>query len=85
MIKARSPGKKWADLFPDLGTELIPTARCISDEYFALEREKIFKRVWLNVVRVEEIPEPLNYKLKPLPFAQTSLILIRGELRPRLF
>jgi len=63
--------------FPELGTEPIPTERCLSPEYFALEREKIFKRIWLKVGRVEEIPNPRDYKVKRLEFPNTSVILAR--------
>jgi hypothetical protein len=49
---------RWARAFPELGTDPIPTDRCLSPEYFALERERVFKRVWLKVGRVEEIPNP---------------------------
>lgn len=70
---------QWAQAFPALGTEAIPTERCLSPEYFALEREKIFKRVWLKVGRVDEIPNLRDYKVKRLHFANTSIILVRGE------
>src|SRR5216683_2641454 len=49
---------RWARAFPELGTAPIPTDRCLAPEYFALERDKIFKRVWLKVGRVEELPTP---------------------------
>jgi phenylpropionate dioxygenase-like ring-hydroxylating dioxygenase large terminal subunit len=76
-----SNGKQilWADMYPDLGTEPIPTDRCFSPEYYELEREKVFKRVWLKVGRVEEIPEPRSYKVKRIEVANTSIILVRGD------
>ena len=55
---------RWAQAFPELGTEPIPTERCLSPEYFALEREKIFKRIWLKVGRVEEIPNPRDFRFR---------------------
>ena len=73
---------RWAQAFPELGTEPIPTERCLSPGYFALEREKIFKRIWLKVGRVEEIPNPRNYKVKRLEFANTSVILSARRGRP---
>ncbi len=76
-----SNGKQilWADMYPDLGTEPIPTDRCFSPGYYELEREKVFKRVWLKVGRVEEIPQPRSYKVKRLEVANTSIILVRGD------
>jgi len=70
---------RWARAFPELGTAPIPTDRCLAPEYFALERDKIFKRVWLKVGRVEELAQPRDYKVKRLEFANTSIILVRGE------
>ncbi len=70
---------RWARAFPELGTAPIPTDRCLAPEYFALERDKIFKRVWLKVGRVEELPQPRDYKVKRLEFANASIILVRGE------
>src|SRR5215469_13410482 len=68
---------RWARAFPELGTDPIPTDRCLSAEYFALERERFFKRVWLKVGRVEEIPSPRDFKVKRLDFANTSVLLVR--------
>jgi phenylpropionate dioxygenase-like ring-hydroxylating dioxygenase large terminal subunit len=70
---------RWARAFPEMGTGPIATDRCLSPEYFALEREKLFKRVWLKVGRVDEIPNPRDYKVKRLDFANTSVILTHGE------
>jgi hypothetical protein len=36
-----------------LSTNPVPIQVNTSEEYFEREREKIFKRVWLNVGRVE--------------------------------
>ena len=48
--------RRWSTVYPKLGTEPVPTEPCISPEYFELERERVFKKVWLYVGRVEEIP-----------------------------
>ena len=37
-----------------------------SPEFYELEREAIFKRAWLNVGRVEELPEPGSYFTKEI-------------------
>jgi phenylpropionate dioxygenase-like ring-hydroxylating dioxygenase large terminal subunit len=64
---------------PELGTGPIPVAPLISPELFALEQERIFKRVWLRVGRVEEIPKAGDFKVKHLAFARTSATLVRGR------
>ncbi len=40
---------RWNDKYPDLGTDPIPNETYLSREYFSLERERIFRKVWLNV------------------------------------
>ncbi|ODR16708.1 hypothetical protein BHQ19_30660 [Mycolicibacterium porcinum] len=47
----------WTEHYPDLGTGPIPFRDSISAEFYAQEREAIFKRAWLNISRVEETPD----------------------------
>jgi len=69
--------QRWSDRF-ELGNEPIPVEALTSPEYFALEREKLFRRVWLNVGRVEDLPKPGSYYVKDLDVLRTSLIVARG-------
>ncbi len=80
-VKAAMP---YTTAFPQLGTGPIDVEPLISAELFEVERERIFKRVWLKVGRVEEIPESGHYKIKRLHFANTSALIMRdkdGEIR----
>lgn len=70
---------RWHERYPELGTEPIPVESYVSEEHFRLEKERIFRRVWLNVGRVEELPEPGDYLVKDLPSCDTSLLLVRSE------
>ncbi|NKB37712.1 MAG: Rieske 2Fe-2S domain-containing protein [Gammaproteobacteria bacterium] len=79
MCAAVAEDRRWAKQYPWLGEEPIPTDSCISEEIYQQEIEKVFKKVWLSVGRVEELPEPGCYKLKRLDFASTSVLLIRGK------
>jgi hypothetical protein len=47
----------WTEHYPELGTEEVSFDDCVSPEFYDLEREAIFKRVWLNVGRVEQVPK----------------------------
>ena len=67
----------WRSRFPELGVEPLSIEPIVSGELFEIERESIFKRVWLKVGRVEEIPEPGCFKVKRVNVAGTSVILIR--------
>jgi phenylpropionate dioxygenase-like ring-hydroxylating dioxygenase large terminal subunit len=70
---------RWAEKYPGLGTGPIPIEPYISPDHYALEQEKIFKKAWLIVGRVEEVPKPGDYKVKRLAVARTSVILMRGR------
>ena len=70
---------KWHDKYPHLGTGPLPATVFTSEEQFAQERERIFKKVWLNVGRVEQIPHPGNYFVKDLAVCNTSVIVVRGK------
>lgn len=71
--------QRWAAAYPELGTGPIPVEPCVSPEFFDKEMDKVFKKTWLKVARVEEIPNAGDYKVKKLAFAHTSVILIRGK------
>ncbi len=63
----------------NLETSPIPIEPYISEEYFELEKEHVFQKVWLNVGRVEQIPNPGDYFVKDLPICQTSIVVVRGK------
>ena len=46
----------YAQQYAELGTGPVPVDPVISPEYFELEREHVFKKVWLNVGRDEDLP-----------------------------
>jgi len=75
----KSETKRWAHNYPELGTGPVPIEPCISPEYFEREREAIFRRVWLHVGRVEEIPHAGDYFARDIPPAKASIIVIRGN------
>ncbi len=71
--------KRWSEEYPELGTDPVPTEPCISPAYFALERERVFRKVWLYVGRAEEIPRPGDYMVRNLKACRTSIIFVRGQ------
>jgi nitrite reductase/ring-hydroxylating ferredoxin subunit len=73
-----APLRRWAKQYPELGTGPVATAPYASPEFFALERERVFRRAWLNVGRVEELPAPGDFALKEIAICDASILLIRG-------
>jgi len=73
----------WTEHF-GIGTEPVSYEDSISPEHYELERDAIFRRAWLNVGRVEQLPRKGSYVTKELDAARTSVILVRdmdGEVR----
>ena len=63
----------------DLGTDPIPTGPYYRPEYFEAEREAIFKRTWLEIGHVCELPEPNSYIVRDLEVANTTVLITRGK------
>jgi phenylpropionate dioxygenase-like ring-hydroxylating dioxygenase large terminal subunit len=70
--------RRWAALYPDLGTGPVSIEPCISESFFALERERIFRRAWLNVGRESDLPNPGDHLVKDIAAASTSVLVVRG-------
>jgi phenylpropionate dioxygenase-like ring-hydroxylating dioxygenase large terminal subunit len=68
----------WTEHHPELGTEDVSYADSISPEFYELEREAIFRRTWLNLGRVEQLPKRGSYFTKELDAAGTSIVVVRG-------
>ena len=69
----------WTEHYPELGTAPISFRDSTSPEFYELEREAIFKRAWLNVGRVEELPRVGSYLTKEIDAAKTSVIVVKGK------
>ena len=69
----------FAPSVPDLGHDPLPVEPYVSPEYFARERDRIFGKVWLNVARAIEIPEPGNFVVKAVEVRNGSVLIARGR------
>lgn len=67
------------DRYPELGRGPLPVAPYIDPEYFALEKKYIFKRCWLHVGRVEELPKVGDYMVRDIPACDASIIIARDR------
>jgi phenylpropionate dioxygenase-like ring-hydroxylating dioxygenase large terminal subunit len=50
-----------------------------SEEFYKLERERVFARSWLMLCREEEIPKPGDYVVKDIEVCGASVLVIRGK------
>ena len=71
--------RRWIADYPDLGTAPVPTEPCISEEYYQLERSKVFATSWLKVGRVEDLPEPGSYFVQDIAVCNASIVVMRGN------
>ncbi len=69
----------WTEHYPEMGTGEISFVDSVSAQFYELEREAIFKRAWLNVGRVEDVPRNGSYFTKELEVAKTSIIVVRDS------
>ncbi|WP_176598122.1 MULTISPECIES: aromatic ring-hydroxylating oxygenase subunit alpha [Sphingobium] len=67
------------DIREELGVDPV-SVRAISDPaIYELEREKIFRKTWLKVATSWELPNVGDYKVKELPVADASVLIVRGK------
>jgi phenylpropionate dioxygenase-like ring-hydroxylating dioxygenase large terminal subunit len=62
----------------DLPTR-VDVANLITPENFERERENIFRRAWMPIGHVEDLPEKGSYFVFDVPTFNTSLLVIRGN------
>lgn len=71
--------KRWAQKFPELGTAPIAAEPCISPQFFERERERIFRRSWLCLGNVCELPERGDYIVREVAICDASILIMRGQ------
>ena len=74
----KPPEGSWTEHYPYLGTGPVSFRDSISPEFYEDEREAVFRRAWLNVGRVEQLPRRGSFFTKELAVAKTSVIVVRG-------
>jgi phenylpropionate dioxygenase-like ring-hydroxylating dioxygenase large terminal subunit len=79
----KPPEGSWTEHY-GLGTGPVSYEDSISPAHYELERDAIFRRTWLNVGRVEQLPRVGSYFTRELDAARTSVVVLRdsdGEVR----
>jgi phenylpropionate dioxygenase-like ring-hydroxylating dioxygenase large terminal subunit len=62
-----------------LGTGPVRAGPYYRDDYFELEREAIFKRSWLHIGHVCELPSPGSYMVREVEVANASILITRDK------
>ena len=66
---------------PDEGilkTGRVPVSAYCSQEVFEAETE-MFRRVWINLARMEELPKPGDWIVRDIAFLSASILITHGE------
>lgn len=72
----KPPEGTWTEHF-GLATDPVDYDDSTTPEFYELERDAIFRRTWLNVGRVEQLPRNGSYFTKELDAVRTSVIVVR--------
>src|SRR4030095_13404412 len=62
-----------------IGTDPVPTEPYWSEDYFARERENLFKRVWLYAGRELDLARPGDLVVKDVPPCNASVLITRAD------
>lgn len=68
----------WTEHYPKLGTGPVSYEDSISPEFYQREQAAIFKRAWLNVGRVEQLPRVGSYFTKDIRAARAAILVVRA-------
>jgi phenylpropionate dioxygenase-like ring-hydroxylating dioxygenase large terminal subunit len=68
----------WTEHYPELGTAVVSFEDSVSPAFYERERDAIFRRAWLNVGRIDDIPRNGSWFTKDLVAARTSILVVRG-------
>jgi phenylpropionate dioxygenase-like ring-hydroxylating dioxygenase large terminal subunit len=66
------------EIVRDLGTEPIPAYPYYHPDYFELEKAAIFRRTWLQIAHICELPEPGSFIVREIEIASASILITRG-------
>ena len=81
----KPPEGSWTAHYPELGVDPISFADSVSRQFYELEREAIFRRAWLNVGRVEDLPRAGSFFTRELPAARASILVVNDGDTVRAF
>lgn len=64
---------------PGMGTGPIPAGPYYQPEYYELEREAVFRRSWLHMGHVCELPEPGSFIVREFEPLNASVLITHGK------
>ena len=72
--------RPFAPRYPQLGTGPVPVSSAVDPDFFELERERIFRGMWVNLIlREEELPNVGDYSVRYLEAQDATVLVVRGD------
>jgi phenylpropionate dioxygenase-like ring-hydroxylating dioxygenase large terminal subunit len=78
MLNTEAP-LRWTQANPGTGTGPVPIEPYISEDYYRREKEHVFKKAWLAIARVEELPNVGDFITRDLTACDTNVLVVRGK------
>lgn len=79
-ISRDEENRRWlTEDYPSLGVQPLLAERCVSPDYFELEKERIFRHAWTFVGRELELANPGDFVVKEIPALKANVLIIRGR------
>lgn len=74
---------QWQSKYPELGTGPLSVDPILSQDVYEKQRDHVFKKVWLFVGRVDQVPKKGDYFVAKIEIAKAAIIIVRqpnGEI-----
>lgn len=69
----------WTDAYPELGRGPISMHDSVCPEFYEQEREHVFRKNWLYVGRIDQLPKKGSHFTRELAVLDTSVLIVRGK------
>jgi phenylpropionate dioxygenase-like ring-hydroxylating dioxygenase large terminal subunit len=70
---------RWSELYPELGKDPLPVAPLVSEDYYELEKDAVFRKTWVNVGHTSQCPNIGNYFVQEVAVLNASVLVIHGK------
>ncbi|QLQ09752.1 MAG: aromatic ring-hydroxylating dioxygenase subunit alpha [Nocardioidaceae bacterium] len=70
---------RWSERYPELGKEPLSVEPLVNEKYYELEKERMWRKVWLNVGTVHHCPKPGDYFVQPIKACNAEVLVMHGK------
>lgn len=78
-IVTRPDSGFWTDAYPELGRGPISLHDCVCPDFYEKEKAEVFRKNWLYIGRIEQLPGKGSYFTRELQVLDTSILVVRGQ------